>query len=80
LQGITRVSFGIQNTEEEVDAMIGEIKRIAGVSGNRSVSTEVRIHENRNVAPEKHVKQQIKDFIRKERVWFTVKIVLLFPH
>jgi selenocysteine lyase/cysteine desulfurase len=64
LQGITRISFGIQNTEEEVDALIGEIKRIAGVSGKRSESNEVRTSEKTNVAPEKVVKQQIKDFIK----------------
>jgi selenocysteine lyase/cysteine desulfurase len=69
LQGITRVSFGIQNTEEEVDALIGELKGIAGVSDDRTETNEVRTSEKTNVAPEKVVKQQIKDFIKdRERM------------
>jgi selenocysteine lyase/cysteine desulfurase len=64
LQGITRASFGIQNTEKEVDIMINELKRIVSgneTSGTLAVGTNVKI----SAIPEKIVKQQIKEFVKE---------------
>jgi selenocysteine lyase/cysteine desulfurase len=65
LQGITRVSFGLQNTEKEVDAMVSELKRIAGVMGNESGgSNAARTNDAITDIPEKIVKQQIREFVQ----------------
>jgi selenocysteine lyase/cysteine desulfurase len=64
-QGIARASFGIQNTEKELDTMIRELKRIAGVSGNKpSGANAVRTNDAIPAIPEKIVKQQIMEFVQ----------------
>jgi selenocysteine lyase/cysteine desulfurase len=66
LQGITRVSFGLQNTEKEVETMIRELKRIAGVSDEKASETNaVRTDEAFTAIPEKIVKQKIIEFIQE---------------
>ncbi|MBE0661372.1 MAG: aminotransferase class V-fold PLP-dependent enzyme [Bacteroidales bacterium] len=66
LQGITRLSFGIQNTEKEVDTLITELKIIAGVSGNEASGTfAVRTKDEISAVPEKIVKQQIIEFVKE---------------
>jgi selenocysteine lyase/cysteine desulfurase len=64
LQGITRVSFGIQNTEAEVESLIHELKEIAGSTDdkkNNTITSEAEKYGN--LVPDNIVKQQIKDFI-----------------
>jgi hypothetical protein len=66
LQGITRLSFGIQNTEKEVDTLISELKRIAGVSDDDpSGKSAVRSDVAQTGIPEKIVKQKIIEFIKE---------------
>lgn len=65
LQGISRVSFGIQNTEAELDVLISELKQIAGVSGVQEyINNPDRGTGSKSAASEKEIRQQMKDFIR----------------
>jgi selenocysteine lyase/cysteine desulfurase len=75
LQGITRASLGLQNTEGDVDVLVSELRRIAQGSGtrpgndNKSVSETIKTEAIS--VPAKLVKQQIKEFIRsRERQVF----------
>lgn len=66
LQGITRISFGIQNTEKEVNILIGELQIIAGVSGNITPENDtIRTNEVIMAIPDKIVRQQIFEFVKE---------------
>ena len=72
LQGITRASLGLQNTEGDVDVLIRELKCIAGTSDAQSENVN-RVESETGViaVPNKLVRQQIKAFIRsRERKIF----------
>ncbi|MFC2098248.1 aminotransferase class V-fold PLP-dependent enzyme [Bacteroidota bacterium] len=64
LPGVTRVSLGIENSEEDVDTLIQVLDKIAGqnqAKGNRHSSTK----QNGTTKLQKaHIEQQIKDFTR----------------
>jgi selenocysteine lyase/cysteine desulfurase len=57
LQGITRLSFGIQNTENEVDLLISELKSIGGLSQNQLMKENAP-------ASKKVIRRQISQFIQ----------------
>ena len=57
-QGIARASFGIYNTQAEVDIFISELKRIAGVEKAQGVK----------VLKDSVVKQQIKEFVNSREM------------
>lgn len=65
-QGIARISFGIQNTEAEVDVLIGELTMIAGNADRKqSDGTNQEYGKSRHFFSDKIVKQQIKEFIKE---------------
>lgn len=64
LQGITRASLGLQNTEGDVEVFIRELKCITGASGAQSDPTIKPVIKNENIVSWKAVKQQIRVFIQ----------------
>jgi len=72
LQGIVRVSFGIQNTETEVDALIAELKQITG-NAEKELNNwhSLQTSTPAKVLSEKMVKKQLREFIAEgERLVF----------
>ncbi|MFH1119259.1 MAG: aminotransferase class V-fold PLP-dependent enzyme [Bacteroidota bacterium] len=66
LQGIIRASFGIQNTEAEVDFLVAELKRITGTENGKSVDfTMAQDRSSASLPGEKEVKKQVVSFIRQ---------------
>jgi selenocysteine lyase/cysteine desulfurase len=75
LQGITRASLGLQNTEGDVDVLVSELRRIAQGSGTRPGNDNTSVSETIGTGaisvPAKLVKQQIREFIHsRERQVF----------
>ncbi len=72
LQGITRISFGIQNTDTDIDLIVRELTRIAKPPDTH-VNGRTPLSDNKEIVniPESLVKKQMKDFIRsREREVF----------
>ncbi|MHC1777565.1 MAG: aminotransferase class V-fold PLP-dependent enzyme [Lentimicrobium sp.] len=72
LQGIVRASFGLQNTEADVDALIEELKLITG-NPDKGLKRNYppQISNSAIVMSEKAVKKHLKDFIAEgERMVF----------
>jgi selenocysteine lyase/cysteine desulfurase len=72
LQGIIRASFGIQNTEADVDALVAELQRITTKTGKVQQGSPL-IHNGIPVRllSKKEVKRQVREFIEEaERVVF----------
>lgn len=62
LQGMARVSFGIQNTDNDVDVLIEELHRIAGTKSSKDQQNAGHFRENRfNSAG---LKKQINEFVK----------------
>jgi selenocysteine lyase/cysteine desulfurase len=62
--GLVRVSFGIANTEEDVDTLILALERIAGKSLNLSNEQSRFQSDNTHFLPKAEVKQLIEDFVQ----------------
>ncbi|MBK6345852.1 MAG: aminotransferase class V-fold PLP-dependent enzyme [Bacteroidales bacterium] len=72
LQGIIRASFGIQNTEADVEALVAELKRITSkANGKQGDIPSDRDGSSSALIREKVVKSQLKEFIAQgERLVF----------
>jgi len=72
LQGIVRASFGIQNTEADVEALVAELKRITAKSNvNPGDFPQDKDGSASRLISEKEVKRQLKQFIGQgERLVF----------
>lgn len=65
LQGITRVSIGIQNTESDIDLLIHGLKCITGKQANGiQIETGGPANSEKETFTEKEIKQQIGEFIK----------------
>ncbi len=72
LQGIVRASFGIQNTEADVEALLAELKLITGKAGKGlKNSPQHQAATATRLLSEKEVKRQLREFIEEgERLVF----------
>ena len=63
LPGLTRISFGIENTEKDIDILISALRKIAlqaDIEGNQIISTT----NETPVLSQKMMKQKMKDYIK----------------
>jgi selenocysteine lyase/cysteine desulfurase len=63
LPGIVRISLGIENNEEDIDALIRVLREIAKQTGTIVQRPDVASHEGQQVEPQKKIKKQINDFV-----------------
>jgi len=62
--GLVRVSIGIENSAEDVDALIDALVKITGKPGTYAGRHSATVLNGRAILTRKDVKQQVNDFIR----------------
>jgi selenocysteine lyase/cysteine desulfurase len=64
LPGIVRVSLGIENSEEDVDALIQTLRKIEKNNRNTIDSRSISNHNSRPIQKKAEVQKQMKEFVR----------------
>ena len=62
--GLTRVSLGIENSEEDVDRLIHVLGEIAGHARSSADKHYTSIHNGTSILPKSDVQRQINDFTK----------------
>ena len=72
LPGVVRVSFGIGNSEKDIERLIKVLRDIASDVGPNKNKTLSSAKEGTNLLSDKEVRQQIKEFVSdvKRRVYY----------